>query len=684
MSRFLASRVKLVVQLDDQGYPTADPRRIAKVEKLKLVSRSSSLEAWHSSLQEVLGEKAWSRAPPGERLSPERSQRSSQSLMSQRSLTASSVGGRSRGGGAEGSGSLPRVPSFHRRTSSGGSGSPPRVPSAQRLSGAGGGSPPRGLLLERRPSLTSQQQQQQQGSGQGNSPQRGVPPLERRLSGSGGGSQYGGLPSPPRLPSPQRVPSGYGLPRPQPSPPRMPSPQPLLVPGPQPDPLAVHELTGMGFPAHHAANALMATGNAGVNPALDWLLANAGSPLLEQPGAFSPKPAYATQRPAPLSPMPGGPSNWGAGPADASAADFSPLGASMAALQGGMGGGGSPYQSPAGYGSVQPGWVPGGAGADATLNPMLAGMSVGGAIASMEVYPQPGGQQGAQRQLSLGSVGVGGLLKREERRAAETENTMEQAFSDLSNLMGKAADMVELAERFRSHMNRRDGTGSASDAGSDAEELDAETALDLLSLGIVNPVTKESAGAQYQQQLARQLADFLKGPVEKLGGLMPLPDVYCLFNRARGAELVSPDDVLSAVKLFPTIGAPLQLREFGSGVKVVQAATHSDEQVCRQLAAMVAPTQQEQQATPQDHHTDSSSSNPSASNSSTDSSSRSDDAAGLGPGITSTDVAAAMAVPLAVASEHLLMAEAKEVLCRDDGPEGLRFFRNFFRNPWAH
>ena len=38
-------------------------------------------------------------------------------------------------------------------------------------------------------------------------------------------------------------------------------------------------------------------------------------------------------------------------------------------------------------------------------------------------------------------------------------STMEQAFSDLSNLMGKAADMVELAERFRSHMNRRDGAG---------------------------------------------------------------------------------------------------------------------------------------------------------------------------------------------------------------------------------
>ena len=28
--------------------------------------------------------------------------------------------------------------------------------------------------------------------------------------------------------------------------------------------------------------------------------------------------------------------------------------------------------------------------------------------------------------------------------------------------------------------------------------------------------------------------------------------------------------------------------------------------------------------------------------------------------------------------EHLAAAEARGALCRDDGPEGLRFFRNFF------
>ena len=57
---------------------------------------------------------------------------------------------------------------------------------------------------------------------------------------------------------------------------------------------------------------------------------------------------------------------------------------------------------------------------------MLAGMSVGGASAAAlqpqpPLHPQPGWQPVVHRQMSLGSVGVGGLLKREERRAAETE-----------------------------------------------------------------------------------------------------------------------------------------------------------------------------------------------------------------------------------------------------------------------
>ena len=51
---------------------------------------------------------------------------------------------------------------------------------------------------------------------------------------------------------------------------------------------------------------------------------------------------------------------------------------------------------------------------------------------------------------------------------------------------------------------------------------------------------------------------------------------------------------------------------------------------------------------------------------------------GLGPALTANDVAGALAVPLAIASEHILTAESRGVLCRDDGQDGLRWYRNFF------
>jgi ESCRT-II complex subunit VPS36 len=76
-----------------------------------------------------------------------------------------------------------------------------------------------------------------------------------------------------------------------------------------------------------------------------------------------------------------------------------------------------------------------------------------------------------------------------------------------------------------------------------------------------------------------QLADFLMQRINKVGGMMQLPDVYCLFNRARGTELISPDDLLAAVKLFPSIGVALAFQQFPSGVLVVQSGTHTDDQV---------------------------------------------------------------------------------------------------------
>ena len=88
-------------------------------------------------------------------------------------------------------------------------------------------------------------------------------------------------------------------------------------------------------------------------------------------------------------------------------------------------------------------------------------------------------------------------------------------------------------------------------------------------MGIASPVTRDSAGALYHQELSRQLADWLPAVLKGSGGILPLPDVFCLFNRARGSELISPEDLLKACQLWAKLRIPLTFRRFDSGVTVV-------------------------------------------------------------------------------------------------------------------
>ena len=52
-------------------------------------------------------------------------------------------------------------------------------------------------------------------------------------------------------------------------------------------------------------------------------------------------------------------------------------------------------------------------------------------------------------------------------------------------------------------------------------------------MGIANPVTKETSGSVYMQELSRQLADFVIRllTATSSGGMMQLVEVYCAFNR---------------------------------------------------------------------------------------------------------------------------------------------------------
>ena len=50
---------------------------------------------------------------------------------------------------------------------------------------------------------------------------------------------------------------------------------------------------------------------------------------------------------------------------------------------------------------------------------------------------------------------------------------------------------------------------------------------------------------------------------------MSLIDVYLYYNRMRGSELITPDDLLQATRHFAKINSILELREAENGIKIV-------------------------------------------------------------------------------------------------------------------
>ncbi|KAI4384324.1 hypothetical protein MLD38_002495 [Melastoma candidum] len=234
-------------------------------------------------------------------------------------------------------------------------------------------------------------------------------------------------------------------------------------------------------------------------------------------------------------------------------------------------------------------------------------------------------------------VGVSGILRREQEIWENTDKNLQEAFQDLNALMSKAKEMVMLAEKMR--LKLLSGQSQVSD-----EELGTKEEMQdwLLSVGVISPVTKESAGALYHQQLSRQLADFVRIPLDRAGGMINLIDMYCLFNRARGTELISPEDLLQACSLWEKFDVPVMLRKFDSGVMVIQNKAQRDEEVFSRIKSLVT---------------------------------RADT---LRTGISASDAAITLGIAPALAKEHLLAAESQGLLCRDISPDGFRFYVNLF------
>ncbi|PON27057.1 hypothetical protein TGAM01_v204005 [Trichoderma gamsii] len=253
------------------------------------------------------------------------------------------------------------------------------------------------------------------------------------------------------------------------------------------------------------------------------------------------------------------------------------------------------------------------------------------------------------------TAGIAGLEQLGLNMRKNNEILIGSAFEDLEALMTSAKEVVALAERFAQQVN-----GASADVTSKENTILAESAH---QLGLIT--TKDIVGSGggsdslYFSELARNLAEFLtddaRGVLKRAGGILTLVDLWAMFNRARGGvELVSPMDFEKAAQMWEALKLPVRLRTFRSGVMVVQARDRTDDATIRSILAWL----QDLHEFPPDREV-------------------AWDWREFGRGVTAQDTAERFCWSLGVAEEELLMAEEQGVLCREEGLEGLKFWKNY-------
>lgn len=256
---------------------------------------------------------------------------------------------------------------------------------------------------------------------------------------------------------------------------------------------------------------------------------------------------------------------------------------------------------------------------------------------SMEVKPI------TQQSFSTLRAGVTGIIKKQERDIQEANDAAKESTNDLNALMARAKDMVDLVTKYANYLETK-SKGHGLDTESVAGEVnDMEDMLN--NIGVIVPVTKLSAGRHFHIELAKQICDIMmeRNLLQRLGGMVTLSDLFCIVNRARRTELISPHDLLCACQGLNDLRLPIVYKEFSSGVLSIHLRDQTDERSDQKLLQILSDLDKNFRI-----------------------------------GVQPINVAQTLAISITVAKELLLDAESRGLLCRDDSVNGLAFFKNIY------
>jgi ESCRT-II complex subunit VPS36 len=249
-------------------------------------------------------------------------------------------------------------------------------------------------------------------------------------------------------------------------------------------------------------------------------------------------------------------------------------------------------------------------------------------------------------------VGVDAIVTATKTRHQQAAHITDTAFTgDAERFLQEAIELVAIIQKYVATLEHsttaaaesKDDASSSSSSSSDTQKL-----VQLLSnMGMTSALTKADFGRdrehQFYEMTARQIFDFVRPKLQSTGGMMTLTDLYCLFNRARGTHLLSPEDLVQSVQVLETLQLGLSVYTFpDSGLKVLRDQDMSNRALQNLLE--LART--------------------------------------LGH-VTALTAARQFHMPTLLATEQLFLAEQQQLLVRDETLETIRYYPNRF-DEWIH
>ena len=175
-----------------------------------------------------------------------------------------------------------------------------------------------------------------------------------------------------------------------------------------------------------------------------------------------------------------------------------------------------------------------------------------------------------------------------------TSSSSSSSSDHLETFLAEATELVQVIQKYVATLDRSVSNHESNDSD-DTDQL-VHMLQDMGMTSILNKnntanaknkrrknandhsSSASSSDTYYYDTIARQVVDLIRPKLQRQTvPMMTLTDVYCMYNRSRGTQLISPEDLLWAMERLEYLQLHLSLLTFpNSGLKVVQDPTRTN------------------------------------------------------------------------------------------------------------